>query len=80
MPIGGQRNAGADAHFEDAAADPLGRRDRLTAALTEHRPEDEIVGGGPAVIGGGDPVRAHRNRHQSVSDLEHDRDARDLLQ
>ena len=51
-----QRNAGADADFEDAPADALGRRDRGLAAALEHRAEHEVVDRRPARIGLGDRV------------------------
>ena len=52
----GQRQAGPDADFENAAADPFGRRDRCFAAALEHRAEYEIVDRRPAGIGPGDRV------------------------
>jgi hypothetical protein len=51
-----QRDAGADADFQDAAADALGRGDRRVAAAFKHRAEDEIVDRRPPRIGLGDGV------------------------
>ena len=49
-----QRQAGADADFEDAAADAFGRSDPGLAAAIEHRAEHQIVDRRPARIGLGD--------------------------
>src|SRR6201999_1783547 len=46
-----QGNAGADADFEDAAAELVGRLDRGITALAEHAAEHEVVNRSPAVIG-----------------------------
>ena len=48
--IVGQRNAGADADLQDAAADPLGRGNRGPAAALEHRTEHHVVDRSPPVI------------------------------
>ena len=61
----GQRNAGADADFEDAPADALGRRDRRLAAALEHLAEHEIVDRRPARIGLGDRALVELARHRS---------------
>src|SRR5262245_28741575 len=46
-----QGDAGADADFENAAADTFGGRDRGTPAALEHRSEHEVVNRRPAVVG-----------------------------
>ncbi|MGY4285878.1 hypothetical protein ACVWXO_005098 [Bradyrhizobium sp. LM2.7] len=46
-----QRDAGADADLEHAAADLVGGRDRRLPALGEHASEHEVVDRRPAVIG-----------------------------
>ena len=60
QPIGaavvGQRNAGADADFENAPANPFGRRDRRLAAMFEHASEHEAVDRRPPRIGPRDRV------------------------
>ncbi|KAH2775487.1 hypothetical protein KXW38_001979, partial [Aspergillus fumigatus] len=45
-----QRDAGADADFEHAPADTVGRGNRGLAALAEHAAKNEIVDRSPAVI------------------------------
>ena len=60
QPIGaavvGQRNAGADADFENAPANPFGRRDRRLTAMFEHASEHEVVDRRPPRIGPRDRV------------------------
>ena len=46
-----QRDAGADADLEHAAADLVGGRNRRLAALAEHAAEHEVVDRRPAVVG-----------------------------
>ena len=65
--IFGQRQAGADTDFEDAAADALGRGDRGLAAAIEHRTEHEIVDRRPARIGFGDRGLVELSRHQRAA-------------
>ncbi len=51
LAIERQRDAGADADFEHAAADLVGGLDRGLPALAEHAAEHEVVDRRPAVIG-----------------------------
>ena len=73
-----QRDAGADADLEDAAADALGRRDRGLPAALEHRAEHQIVDRRPARIGLRDRVlvefrRVHRRTvyRRAIPDIIH---------
>src|SRR5579884_946716 len=58
-----QRQAGADADFEYAPADALGRGDRRLAATLEHRAEYQIVDRRPPRIGFGDGIVVELGRH-----------------
>ena len=56
-----QRDAGADADLEDAAADPLRGPDRRGAAQRKHRAEHHVIDRRPARIGLFDKFLIERN-------------------
>ena len=64
-----QRDAGADADLEDAAADAFGGGDRGLPAALEHRAEHEIIDRRPARIGLGNRVLVELGARQIGHEL-----------